>query len=148
MFANLSYLLRVWKIQSGDQEVTRVFPWTLWYLWKNRNSLLFEGIIYHGEQVCEKSREAAELWYAAQNLQEDVVEASIGDSRCEDRLWQAPPWSFVKCNIGVGWSKKTKMAGASWVLCDYRGVALFHSRRSFGSVGSKDEALFLLLSEL
>lgn len=143
LFVNVSYLLRVWKEQCWEKEITRVFPWILWYLWKNRNCLLFEGIIYDGEQVCEKAREAVELWYLTHDLQNREEGGSKMETGRRNNVWKALPWSFVKCNIGVVWSKKTKVAGASWVLRDHYGVVLLHSRRSFGSVGSKNEVFFL-----
>lgn len=54
VFASMSFLMKVWKDNRWDREATKVFLWTLWYLLKNRNSLLFEGIIYDGKKVVEK----------------------------------------------------------------------------------------------
>ncbi|XP_013601606.1 PREDICTED: uncharacterized protein LOC106309079 [Brassica oleracea var. oleracea] len=143
VFQNVSYLLRVWKDQRCDVGLTRVFPWILWYLWKNRNSLLFDGFTYEGEQVFGKAREASDLWYLAQDLENDDEGRGNGGLCIRDTTWKAPPWDVVKCNIGVFWSKKTKILGASWVVRDHRGVVLLHSRCSFGLVGTKDEAFFI-----
>ncbi|CAG7860223.1 unnamed protein product, partial [Brassica rapa] len=44
------------------------------------------------------------------------------------------------------WKTKERIAGAAWVLRNARGEVLLHSRRSFGAVGSKDEAYFLCLA--
>lgn len=60
--------------------------------------------------------------------------------------WSAPSRGFVKCNIGMRWSKKKMEVGAAWVLSDSRGTTLLHSRRSFSGVWSKDEAYFLCLA--
>ncbi|KAF3535851.1 hypothetical protein F2Q69_00018805, partial [Brassica cretica] len=101
------------------------------------------GFLQEGYQICGKAREAAELWYLALDL-ENKEESRWGVNKGDrDIEWKAPPRSCVKCNIGVGWSRKTKIAGASWVLRDHCGVVLLHSRRSFGLVESKDEANFL-----
>ncbi|KAF8094695.1 hypothetical protein N665_0355s0008 [Sinapis alba] len=49
------------------------------------------------------------------------------------------------CNIGVHFDKSTNTAGGGWVLRSDRGVVLFHSRRSFAGINSKDEAKFEVL---
>ncbi|KAG2292242.1 hypothetical protein Bca52824_038911 [Brassica carinata] len=130
VFQNVSYLLRVCKDQRWDVGLTKVFPWIMWYMWKNRNFLLFDGFTYEGEQVFGKAREASELWYLAQDLENDDEGRGIGGLCIRDTTWKAPPWD-------------TKILGASWVLRDHRGVVLLHSRRSFGLVGTKDEVFFI-----
>ncbi|CAA7039111.1 unnamed protein product [Microthlaspi erraticum] len=57
--------------------------------------------------------------------------------------WKAPPQSWVKCNIGFSWSKRNKLAGASWVLRDENGVVLLHSRRAFANLKNAEEGKFL-----
>lgn len=49
----------------------------------------------------------------------------------------------VKCNVGVSWSNKTCMAGASWIVRNDQGQVLIHSRRTFGNVKSLAEGNFL-----
>lgn len=55
VYANLDYLFRTWRNKDDMRSTTKIFPWILWYFWKNRNSLLFEGVIYEGEQIYKKS---------------------------------------------------------------------------------------------
>lgn len=56
------------------------------------------------------------------------------------------PRQFVKCNIGIKWSKRKRELGAAWILRNSEGSVLLHSRRSFVGVESKDEAHFLSLA--
>lgn len=57
--------------------------------------------------------------------------------------WKALPRDVLKCNVGVVWGKKKKIAGAACVLRDARGDVLLHSRRSFAQIDSKDHAQYL-----
>lgn len=43
IFQNFYYLLFTSKISRVPKSITRLFLWTLWMLWKNRNKLLFDG---------------------------------------------------------------------------------------------------------
>ena len=142
IYSNVSYLLSVWKNKNWDQEITSFFPWLVWYIWKNRNSLLFEGFLHEGVQVCVKAKEEAKLWFMAQELNEMGEDRESDEVNLRNEGWQRPPVNVVKCNIGMKWSQKRRIMGAAWVLRDSNGVVLLHSRRSFGSVGSKDEAYF------
>lgn len=146
IFVNMSYLFSSWKNIIEMKEFTNVFPWTLWYLWKNRNSLCFEGIVFGSEQVCDKAREESCLWYAAQNLDSRSTDDHRDQSFHQAIEWKRPPLNFVKCNIGCKWLKKKNVAGAAWVVRNFVGKVLLHSRRSFGEAHSRDEAHFLSLA--
>lgn len=43
IFANLSFLFGVKKLNRGSSESIRTWPWILWILWKSRNEFLSEG---------------------------------------------------------------------------------------------------------
>lgn len=66
-----------------------------------------------GSKYVKKAREDAELLYLAQDLENGEDGESIGDMWKRDDVWKAPRQSIVKCNIGAGWSKRTKIAEAS-----------------------------------
>lgn len=106
---------------------------------------MFEGVIYDGEQVCEKAKEEAELWGLAQTLEGRSEGRGSNEPIRREVAWRRPTRGVVKCNIGMEWSKKEKSMGASCVLRDSNVKVLLHSRRSFGLVWSKDEAYFLSL---
>lgn len=143
LFANINYLLVNWKKRKELLQVTKKISWMLWYLWKNRNALLFEGALFPSDQICSKASEEAELWYAAQDMDGRCFGAHREPTFIEAAVWKAPPRDVLKCNVGVVWGKKKNMAGAVWVLRDSRGDVLLHSRRSFAQVDSKDHAQYL-----
>ena len=143
IFANVNYLISFWETKKHVFEATRNFPWVLWYLWKNRNNLLFEGALFESVQVCTKAEEEASQWYAAQSLERRSTDDNRNRLIQASAAWKRPPENFVKCNIGFKWEYKKKIAGAAWVVRDSRGTVLLHSRRSFGNVESKDDAQFL-----
>ncbi|XP_018443455.1 uncharacterized protein LOC108815310 [Raphanus sativus] len=145
VFANVSYLFKTWRTKEDVRWITRSFPWTFWFLWKNRNSLLFEGFLFDGDQICAKAAEEANLWFLAQEMACERSEESDQGSSLRNQVYIALPREFVKCNIGMRWSRKKREVGAAWVLKDTRGMTLLHSRRSFTGVWSKEEAYFLSL---
>lgn len=146
IYVNMSHLLVSSKHSVELQGTTRIFPWTLWYLWKNRNSLLFEGVMFDSEQVCAKAGEESSLWYAAQNLDSRSMDDHRDQSVHPESGWKRPPLNYVKCNIGCKWKKKKNIAGAAWVVRNSAGKVLLHSRRSFVDVQSVDEAQFLCVA--
>lgn len=46
----------------------------------------------------------------------------------------------MKCNIGISWIKKTRVAGMGWIVRNSEGVTVLHSRRAFSGVLSLLEA--------
>lgn len=94
--------------------------------------MLFKGFLFDGMQTWKKAEEEASLWFLAQTL----GSGGKGEwevSRQERKIkWRKPPSETFKCNIGMSWSKKKKIVGASWVLRDSNGVVCLHSRRAFG----------------
>lgn len=108
IFTNLSYVMQTWEGRKEWQEVTKSFPWTLWYLWKNRNRLLFEGYLFDGDHICSKAKEEADLWYYAQTFG-DRSSTDHRDTALRDSMvWKRPPPNVLKCNIGMQWSKKRR----------------------------------------
>ena len=98
------------------KDITRCFPWVLWYVWKNRNSLIYEGLLFESDRLCNKAREESELWYEVQEL-EDTGEATRRESVVQRSAeWISPPNNMDKCEVSVVWEKKKKVAGAAWVL--------------------------------
>lgn len=142
-YANLSYLITTWKSKGDLKEITKFFPSTLWYLWKNRNTLLFEGNLFDSEQVCNKAEEEGELWYVAQRMVSREMDDHRDLSIQTPHVWKHPPLNVVKCNIGYKWSREKNIAGIAWTARDSTGTVLLHSRRSLADVHSKDDAQFL-----
>ncbi|KAF3584074.1 hypothetical protein F2Q69_00027229 [Brassica cretica] len=89
----------------------------------------------------KKAREEIELWLLAQNMESGIAEESNLIPRQNEEGWRHVDDDELKCNIGMKWSKKKKVAGVAWVLSNVRREVLPHSLR-----GSKDEVYSLNLA--
>ncbi|CAA7020833.1 unnamed protein product [Microthlaspi erraticum] len=134
-------------------ELRRSFPWVIWRLWTNRNLLLFDGKPFDPGILVEKIKSDVEEWFLAQTVIEeetkvlarDLVDQNVAGEVISSVLWKAPPKFWVKCNVGVSWSKRNKLAGASWVTRDDKGLVLLHSRTTLVNLKSAEEGSFLAL---
>lgn len=106
IFVNINYLLLNWKRRKEMTGITISFPWIIWYLWKNRNFMLFEGFLFNSEQICIKAAEEADMWYASQEDEERYGEVRSESLRQEADVRRAPPENVLKCNIGVVWGEE------------------------------------------
>ncbi|KAG7590131.1 Reverse transcriptase zinc-binding domain [Arabidopsis suecica] len=153
IYSNIAHFLVNKDNLRWPIELRKSFPWIIWRLWKNRNLLFFEGKCFSALDTIKKVREDVQDWFAAQEVE---AERSLDPSRvlqpsgnvqgsCPSSLWKPPPTMWVKCNIGLSWSRRNLLAGVSWVLRDEWGVVLMHSRRAFINIRSRKEAQFLCL---
>lgn len=111
--------------------------WIMWQLWKNRNLLLFVRKFLPANFMVKKAVDEARGWAEVNRLM--AHDQTIEDSTNE-RYWEPPCVGYVKCNVGVCWSRKSTMSGASWVVRYFFGRTIMHSRRTFSGVLSKDDA--------
>lgn len=153
VFSNFHHLLSNRRNLLWPMEWRKIFPWILWRLWTNRNSLLFEGKIFSAMETVEKIREDCLEWNVAQvveteegtNVEITEIEANAQVRKRDVVKWLPPPSGWLKCNLGASWSKRNKLAGCAWVVRDEKGVALFHSRRAFRNIKTVQDANFLCL---
>lgn len=141
-FSNFQYLLSIAQNQDIPIAIRRSFPWILWYLWKNRNGFLFEGKQVVLTNLVLKIKEEVSEWFNAQLIETKYASSKTYDRGRAIKSWIKPPAPWLKCNIGMSWSKKNNIAGFSWVLRDSKGKVLMHSRRSFSNICSLSEAKF------
>ncbi|KAG7572675.1 Reverse transcriptase zinc-binding domain [Arabidopsis suecica] len=146
------------NVQPSTLELKKLV-WTLHtdpkikiFLWKVLSGVLpvAENLNGRGMSVdvtCQ-IRDDVEEWFDAQRVDGDES-ARLGSSHAIEpnidslsgKRWVCSPPSWLKCNIGSSWSKRNNMAGGAWVLRDEKGSVLFHSRRAFGFILSKSDAL-------
>lgn len=79
--------------------------------------------------IVAKAQEDASIWWKL-NQNERGNSSSIEDVGVTTNKWKKPPIGFVKCNVGTSWSDNSRHSGASWIVKDFRGKALEHSRRA------------------
>ncbi|XP_009117187.1 uncharacterized protein LOC103842327 [Brassica rapa] len=140
IFENVNFLFGVTKLQRGDMEFKRAWPWVLWNLWKCRNGLLFEGKRWSPSEIVCKGFGESEEWYLAQIVEKEMESKQITYSASNKIRWSPPPDQWLTCNFASDWNKTTKSLGAAWVVRNDRGVVLFHNRRTFAEISSKEEA--------
>lgn len=144
LYENFSYLMNLGKDKRVPKEISRIFPWVLWFLWKNKNSFTFEGRDFDAVDTVTKCREEARRWFEAL----EAANRETREKNCRARkaeVWKPPERGKVKCNIGLSWIKKTSLAGVSWIVRSSDGATLLHSRRAFNGVPSLLEARRLAL---
>ncbi|VVB03586.1 unnamed protein product [Arabis nemorensis] len=76
--------------------------------------------------------EDAEEWFVAREVQEEGEGLEMTLSEVRMNKWRRPPEGWLKCNIGFSWNQKEKFGGSSWVLRDFKGLMVLHSRKTFG----------------
>lgn len=128
---NFDYLMNLSKHRDVPEDVARIFPWVLWIIWKNRNSFLFEGKVFDTEDTVAKIQEDARQWFEVHKPLLDNQESRkrIIKGSCNRR---APAGDYLKCNVGVSWSRGKAMAGTAWtarnnlgeVCCTVGGLSL------------------------
>lgn len=140
VYENVHSLLANEKNKDIPLEIRRSYPWILWYLWKNRNSICFEGKRFLATDTVDKMMEEVSGRFLAQSHQLQTQETqSISEVR-EHKKWKQSPDLWLKCNIGISSAKDKAVAGGSWLLRDSRGVVLLHNRRAFSHVLSMQDA--------
>lgn len=113
LFSNFHYLFTVGKMNHIPKEIRQSFPWILWYPWKNRNSFCFEGKFFVASDTILKIREEASQWFLAQTI-ETISEGNNNPLTFkEDVKWKRPPAPWLKCNIGMSWSKRNSLGSFS-----------------------------------
>ncbi|CAL9237950.1 unnamed protein product [Arabidopsis halleri] len=89
-----------------------------------------------------KIREDADNWFLAQQVDKEEVSKGLKSTAGTRNFWRPPERPWLKCNFAYSWDKHKLSGGAAWVLRNWEGTVLLHSRRAFSSVVSKLDAEF------
>ncbi|WZZ42763.1 hypothetical protein YC2023_039022 [Brassica napus] len=139
VFLNLHFLVATSKKQLSDHSNLKAFPWILWSLWKGRNALVFERNRITPHSTITKALEETEIWY--QLLCNDhPPHTTTASPNAPHGVWEKPPADVVKCNVGMAWEASDHISGSSWIVRDYQGKALHHSRQALLGSSSKMES--------
>ncbi|KAG2315720.1 hypothetical protein Bca52824_018842 [Brassica carinata] len=139
-YSNFHFLFSLTCNKMCSHQVVNAMPWLVWFLWKNRNSLLFDGKQANLLELVAKTFEEAEMWSLAQINEQREEEEERADLMKQAKRWSPPPRGWLKCNIGVDWMRSTHKGGGAWVIRDHNGKVLIHSRRAFSQIKNLHEA--------
>ncbi|XP_018465308.1 uncharacterized protein LOC108836684 [Raphanus sativus] len=145
IFVNFHYLFQMSKNIRIPKEIWKGYPWILWFLWKNRNKFLFEGSEFRAEDIVGKAYDEAAVWEEAQKLDQEGDKRETQPARPQVKSWSKPERFWLKCNYGYSWSQQSKRLGAAWIVRNYKGDSLLHSRRTFVNVSDLQEVQRLVL---
>lgn len=139
LLENFDYLLGLSARKEVPEDISRLFPWILWLLWKNKNAFAFEGKVFNVDATVIKIQEEARQWFEV-NKNITSEHGGRGGRINQVLSWQRPPSDTLKCNVGIAWSKGKSMAGSGWIVRDDKGEVVLHSRRAFSGIDSLIEA--------
>lgn len=141
LYQNMAYLLKLSKNARFEIETTRCWPWILWYLWKNRNTFIFEGKYFEAEEIIKKAKDETDAWFLAQQVQSGMerAEADVAMMGISCHK-QSVPSGWVLCEFDMDWTKCSQEVGMAWIVKDENEKVLMHSRRAFSNVKSVGEA--------
>ena len=120
-YAIFHLLLLMMKNESISEEVRNCIPWIVWYLWKYRNEIIFEGKQVSAIDLVVKIKEEAEFWLMAQKNEKLREKEDLEAKTVVMKSWSAPPTGWLKCNIGVFRNKLQNNCGSAWVLRNEKG---------------------------
>ena len=141
-FSNLHYVMSLLSNNNVAEEIRNMIPWIVWYLWKTRNGIIFEGKAFVAHDVVSKISEEAEFWWMAQKLEKEKEEEERKNRKMVQKRWERPCAGWLKCNIGVDFDNQNSRSGGAWVVRNEMGKVLLHSRQVFCNIDSLDEAKF------
>ncbi|XP_024004899.1 uncharacterized protein LOC112082044 [Eutrema salsugineum] len=139
IYENFAHLFRCLDDKDIPKEISRGFPWILWQIWKNRNALLYEGRSFTAVDTAGKIWEGSNQWFVLQNNDGRVVMEGDGSQVMEPK-WKPPDAEYLKCNIGIAWSRRNQIAAAVWIIQNSVGKVLLHNQRSFTTITNLNEA--------
>ncbi|KAG2305227.1 hypothetical protein Bca52824_033878 [Brassica carinata] len=104
----------------GDLDEKRAWPWVIWFIWKSRNELIFNGVRWSPEDILSKAKTEAEA--------NEEIACTVKQVQ---RRWKPPSWMVNSGRMGV-----------AWVLRNHIGVVIMHSRRAFSNISNLKDARF------
>lgn len=109
----------------------RSIPWILWMIWKNRNMILYadtqESLSHQLQQAIEEAR----LWHEVNtnSSDTDIDQGLLGAKK----KWEPPLAGSVKCSVHSNWRNAVLHSGVAYIVRDYQGNVLHHSRDAITS---------------
>ncbi|KAG7595155.1 Reverse transcriptase zinc-binding domain [Arabidopsis thaliana x Arabidopsis arenosa] len=140
LFSNLDFLFWRAKGMMNGEDIGHFFPWILWYLWKARNSFIFENIRESPQYTLDHAFQEAKDWKAANTKDDDPLVESVRIPINPTFTRDTPP----ECQIDGSWHAKDTLSGHGWIVMDKETPILMgmkSSRRGLSPLQAEFETL-------
>ncbi|XP_059633007.1 uncharacterized protein LOC132275703 [Cornus florida] len=110
-------------LSSDFADVLSLISFCVWGIWKARNRLVFEGILWRSEVVVQKAVVSFWEFHDARSLCSSVqpgTASALVDS------WSPPPSEIVKCNFDASFCQQSLQGGGAAIFCNFWGE-VFHA---------------------
>ncbi|KAG7533462.1 Reverse transcriptase zinc-binding domain [Arabidopsis thaliana x Arabidopsis arenosa] len=139
LFSNMDFLF--WRVKGmmNGEEIALIFPWILWYLWKARNSFIFENIRESPQNTLEHASQEANAWKTA-NSNDVTPDEGIRISPDPLLLGSSQP----ECQIDGSWKINDPLSGHGWIVMNGTSpilMGLKSSRRGLSPLQAEFETL-------
>ncbi|KAG7537158.1 Helitron helicase-like domain [Arabidopsis suecica] len=111
LFSNLDFLFWRAKGMMNGEEIGHFFPWILWYLWKARNSFIFENVRESPQNTLDHAFQEAKDWKAANTPEDLLVETTRHPSNLSISGDTSP-----ECQIDGSWHATDTLSGHGWII--------------------------------
>ncbi|CAN6703250.1 unnamed protein product [Malus baccata var. baccata] len=114
------------KERNNADDIRQDFAFGLWRLWKNRNEVIFKGIIRQPLDILEAWRKSTSEYKNCLEREDDDNRARLpkttkaSDTFCTK--WQKPRFGTIKINSDAAWCKDTFRMGLGWLGRDFAGL--------------------------
>lgn len=109
---------------------TPLYPWGLWFLWKARNALVFDGKIITAEETVGKALSEAKCWKEAKLSQAQPIRQPGQISQTNSQS------DSISCFSDAAWRSSTCCGGFGWVIKNPQEVTILQGSSSRPSVAS------------
>ncbi|KAG7559082.1 Reverse transcriptase domain [Arabidopsis thaliana x Arabidopsis arenosa] len=145
LFTNLDYLFWRAKELGGREETLRNFPWIMWFIWKARNSKVFENTDIHPSDTVQHALKEAESFRVAR-ARETILNPQPGPV-----LQDHHPNDSIICRIDGSWVEFCSLSGIGWIVesnGNMQHIGLRSFRRCLSPLHTEFESLLWAMRSL
>ncbi|KAG7594365.1 Zinc knuckle CX2CX4HX4C [Arabidopsis thaliana x Arabidopsis arenosa] len=145
LFTNLDYLFWRAKELGGREETLRNFPWIMWFIWKARNSKVFENTDIHPSDTVQHALKEAESFRVAR-ARETILNPQPGPV-----LQDYHPNDSIICRRDGSWVEFCSLSGIGWIVesnGNMQHIGLRSFRRCLSPLHTEFESLLWAMRSL
>ncbi|XP_019097419.1 PREDICTED: uncharacterized protein LOC109131190 [Camelina sativa] len=111
LFVNIDHLFWRARELGGREESIRIFPWILWFIWKARNSKVFENKDVHPADTLQLAMKEADSFRTAR-VKDSFLESAPPLVPLEVPV---PVPGSIVCQVDGSWALSSTLSGIGWV---------------------------------